>query len=93
ERGVERAELVIEVLSPYDESRQKLPWYAKRRVTEVWLVEPKTRVVEVYSLSAEDYRLVDPIENSTGSPLLRIRLEVVEGPALRIHDGDAFTDV
>src|SRR4051812_31079776 len=93
ERGVERAELVIEVLSPYDESRQKMPWYARRRVTEIWLVEPVTRVTEIHTLVAGGYRLVDPAGDSTTSPLLGIRLEVVEGPKLRVHDGDSVTDV
>ena len=43
ERGFEGAELVIEVLSPNDESRDKFPFFAKVGVREVWLIEPKTR--------------------------------------------------
>jgi len=45
ERGIEaRAELVIELLSPDDESRDKLPFYAQCGIPEVWLIEPETRV-------------------------------------------------
>lgn len=44
ERGIEgRAELVIEILSPDDESRDKLPYYAACGVPEVWLLAPRTR--------------------------------------------------
>jgi Uma2 family endonuclease len=42
-----RIELVVEVLAPGDESRDKLPWYAARGVPEVWLVDPVTMAIEV----------------------------------------------
>jgi Uma2 family endonuclease len=93
ERGAEHAELVIEVLLPNDESRAKMPWYAKRGVTELWLVEPSTRVVEVYALDAGNYRLVEPKGNVTTSALLGIELEVIAGPKLRVRDGETSTDV
>ena len=35
ERGLECAELVLEMLSPHDESRAKFPFYAKARVREI----------------------------------------------------------
>ena len=44
ERGIEgHAELVIEILSPNDESRNKFEFYAARQIPEYWLVDPKTR--------------------------------------------------
>ncbi|CAN5572935.1 hypothetical protein BH11MYX1_BH11MYX1_20110 [soil metagenome] len=100
ERGLEGAELVVEVLSPHDESRAKLPWYASVGVREVWLVEPRTRVVEVFALCAttadpavEVYVVVEPRDGAVTSPLLGVRLEVIAGPLLRIHDGSTQTDL
>jgi Uma2 family endonuclease len=55
-RGIEgRAELVIEILSPNDESRDKFEFYARCQVQEIWIVEPSTRVVEVYVLRGDTY--------------------------------------
>ncbi len=39
------AALVVEILSPDDESRQKLPFYAEHHVDEVLLVDPVERTV------------------------------------------------
>ncbi|MEO8843780.1 MAG: Uma2 family endonuclease, partial [Kofleriaceae bacterium] len=58
ERGLESAELVVETLSPNDESRKKLPFYARIGVREVWLVDPATRVVEIFALQAGGYAAV-----------------------------------
>jgi Uma2 family endonuclease len=89
ERGLESAELVVETLSPNDESRKKLPFYASIGVREVWLVHPTTRVAEMLALVDGDY-----VELTTGESLvLGVRLETVDGPKLRVHDGDSFTDV
>jgi Uma2 family endonuclease len=90
ERGLEHAELVVEVLSPHDESRQKLPYYAKLGVREVWLIEPSTRVSEIYKLDGDWYELVA----ASTSPMLGITLQLVEGPRLRLTDIDGtITDV
>ena len=49
-RGVEGdARLVVEILSPDDESREKLPFYAHAGVREVWLVDPMKRAIEARS--------------------------------------------
>lgn len=93
DRGVEHAELVIEVLSPDDESYAKLPWYAQIQIPEVWIIDPGTRALEVYALVAGTQRLLRATTSGVVSPLLGIRLEVVAGPKLRLHDGDTFTDV
>ena len=93
ERGLEAAELVIEVLSPHDESRQKMPWYATVGVKETWLVHPSTRLIEVYTLVERTWHMVAATSCGIVSPLLGIRVEVVAGPKLRLHDGDSFTDV
>ena len=49
-RGWEGAELVVEVLSPNDESREKLPFFAKLGLREVWFVDPETRAIELLVL-------------------------------------------
>jgi Uma2 family endonuclease len=91
DRGLECAELVVEVLSPDDESRDKLVFYAKVGVREVWLIDPDTRGFEIFELVDDAYRAV-----AIGhSPVLGITLENVHGPRLRLCDvstGDV-TDV
>ncbi len=48
ERGIEgRAALVVEVLSPRDESHEKLPFFRRIGVEEVLFVDPRTRAFEV----------------------------------------------
>lgn len=52
---VSTAALVVEVLSPGDESIAKLPFYADRGVDEVWLVDPLARTVVVHVLHDGQY--------------------------------------
>ncbi len=50
-----------EVISPGSERidrERKLPIYARERVTHVWLVNPLERMVEVFRLDGDGYRLV-----------------------------------
>ena len=49
------AALVVEVLSPGDESVAKLPFYARRGVDEVWFVDPVGRTVQVHVLQDGAY--------------------------------------
>jgi Uma2 family endonuclease len=55
------AALVLEVLSPDDESWEKLPFYAAHDVDEVLILDPDTRQVHWFALTAERY---EPIERS-----------------------------
>jgi Uma2 family endonuclease len=55
------AALVVEIVSPGDESREKLPFYAARRVDEVLIVDPRERSVDWLALGEGEYR---PIERS-----------------------------
>ena len=93
ERGVEgRAELVVEILSPGDESRAKLPFYARHGVQEVWLIEPTARAIEIYTLRGASYFAVAPErDGSVRSPVFALVLATVAGPRLRINwdDGSA----
>lgn len=50
-----------EVISPGSERidrERKLPIYARERVSHVWLVDPLERMVEVFRLDGDGYRLV-----------------------------------
>ena len=86
ERGVDhRAELVIEILSPNDESRQKFGFYAKCNVSEFWLIDPITRAFEIYVLRGGTYFAVADDAGVTRAPLLDLKLSVVDGPKLRIE--------
>ena len=78
-RGVERrCEIVIEVLSPNDESRDKLPFYAQCGVREVWLLDPVTRDFDIRVLSDGHTK------PHAHSDVLGLRFELVPGPRLRI---------
>lgn len=60
ERGIEgRAALVVEVLSPNDESHEKLPFYRQVGVEEVLFVDPKSRAFEVRRPVGDGWRLVE----------------------------------
>ena len=59
------AALVFEIVSPGDESWQKLPFCAKHKVDEVLIVDPAERRVSWLSLGDSEYRQVErsgPIE-------------------------------
>jgi Uma2 family endonuclease len=55
------AALVLEIVSPGDESWKKLPFYAAHRVDEVLIVDPRGRSVSWLELESGEYR---PIERS-----------------------------
>ncbi len=55
------AALVVEILSPDDETWQKLPFYAAHHVDELLIVNPETRSVDWLALSDGSY---EPIERS-----------------------------
>lgn len=65
ERGVEgRADLVVEVLSPGDETYDKIAFYAEVGVQELLVVDPATARVELF-LRAED--ALRPVSSAAGS--------------------------
>jgi Uma2 family endonuclease len=87
ERGFEGADVVVEVLSPDDESRDKFPFYAAKQVREVWLVDPKTRAVEMYTLVDGAYIAIPSLR----SAVLGVALE--PGDKLRVIDGDRVVEI
>ena len=52
------AALVVEIVSPGDESWQKLPFYAQRGVDELLIVDPAQRTVHWLALAGGEYREV-----------------------------------
>lgn len=56
------AALVVEILSPEDETWEKLPFYAAREVDEVLVVDPEDHEVRWLGLSGGQY---EPIERSS----------------------------
>jgi len=95
DRGVVgRAELVIEILSPDDESRDKLPFYAELGIPEVWLVDPQTRQVELYLLRGAAYHVALPdAEGALRSPALGVTLRTLPGPHLAVVTPEATTEI
>ncbi len=55
------AALVVEIISPGDETWQKLPFYAAHRVDEVLIVDPAERAIHWLELADGEYR---PLERS-----------------------------
>ncbi len=84
ERGIEGgASLVVEILSPHDETYEKLGWYASVGVGEVLVVEPETRRVELFA--NRDGRMV-PVEPVLVE-CLGVRAETVDGKLRLTWDG------
>ncbi|MBI3724549.1 Uma2 family endonuclease [bacterium] len=87
-RGTDGAELVIEIHSPDDESREKLPFYARMKVKEVLLLHPETRAIELHVLRGE--RLVKARSDAKGrfrSNVLGVsfaRIQRKSGPLLEV---------
>jgi Uma2 family endonuclease len=99
ERGVDdTAELVVEILSPGDESRDKLPWYAARRVAEMVIIDPDSRTVELWSgRSGEPELIADtaagtPVELTTVGAVLTT-IATADGPRLRVEVDGTATDI
>ena len=94
-RGVEGpAAFLTEILSPDDESYEKLPFYAEMGVGEVLILDPESRMFEFYVLRGGQMRLVQP--DSTGrvySEALGVSFQGVAGPKLRVAWDGGQADV
>ncbi len=86
ERGIEGApDLVVEILSPRTEALDrgvKMRRYARGRIAECWLVDPRVHRLEAYRLVGEGYELaasVGPgdVFRPTGFPGLEIPLDAL----------------
>jgi len=82
--GLNGAELVVEIQSPGDESREKFAFYAARMVREVLIVNEDRRV-ELYRLGDDgSYALVDDGSGTAHSAALAVSFTRVAGPRLRV---------
>ena len=52
--------VVIEILSPRDETYEKFPFYAGLGVPEVWVFDREKREPELYALGEASYQLIEP---------------------------------
>jgi Uma2 family endonuclease len=63
-RGIEGgAVLAVEILSPNDETYDKLPFYAARGVEQLLVVDPRSFRLELYGPGADGYRQVEPADD------------------------------
>jgi len=53
------AALAVEIVSPGDETWQKLPFYAAHEVDEVLILDPEERAIHWLELTDGEYRLVE----------------------------------
>ena len=56
---LDTAAMVVEILSPDDETYEKFPFYAAYAVDEVLVVEPDKRRVRIFGLEGGDYAETD----------------------------------
>ena len=91
-RGIEgRAALVVELLSPHDETYDKLAFYAGVGVEEVLIIDPITRAVEVWRpvigtgvAGPPNMARSEPVAGRVEVRALDLALERVEGQRLRL---------
>ncbi len=62
----ETAALVVEIVSPADETWQKLPFYAAHEVNEVLILDPEERAVHWLGLTDGEYRVGGPLIARSG---------------------------
>lgn len=93
ERGVEGAELVVEVRSPRDESYEKLEFYAAMGVREVLVLHPQDRRFELFRNVDGAMMPVSPAhDGAVACDVLDVRLTTV-AEKLRITWADGSTDI
>jgi Uma2 family endonuclease len=86
---------LIEIRSPGDETLDKLPFYAKLGVPEVWVIDRDTRVPDIYVLRDGEYEPMDPDpdgwlhSDATG---IRLRGEPTRKLAIQVGDDSSTLD-
>ncbi|HZV01348.1 MAG TPA: Uma2 family endonuclease [Planctomycetota bacterium] len=86
QRGVEGiAELAVEILSPGDETYEKLPFYVEVGVREILVVDPDSRAVELFvPEGGKPKRLPAESDGGVRSGVLGVTLTPIPGPKLRV---------
>lgn len=96
QRGLEGpAELVVEILSPGDESRDKVSFYATMSVSEVLLVDPITREFELLGLATDGSYEPVAVDDAGAVPCrtLGVVFSIAAGPKFRIVSAGDVHDV
>ena len=78
------AALVIEIVSPNDETSDKLPFYAAHQVDELLIVDPETRTVNWLSLNQGEYRPTEQSRLISVSPAELV--EQIDWPTIEPQD-------
>lgn len=95
ERGVEEgADLVVELVSPGDETYDKIDWYAARGVREMLIVHPGERRVELLRRVGD--RLLPVTADAEGqvrSEVLGAAFGTADGPRLRVAGDEGPAEV
>jgi Uma2 family endonuclease len=80
---------VIEVRSPYDETYEKLPFFARLGVREVIVIDRDTKQPEIYRLAGAHYVVVQPdAARWVNSAALKVRFTRTDADRLQIEDLD-----
>ena len=88
DRGIEgAAALVVEILSPHDETYRKLDWYASVGVGEVLVIDPETRRVELFANRDGQMVAVAPVEGALVVEALGVTAQTVDGKLRLAWDG------
>jgi len=75
--------VVVEILSPHDETYRKLEWYASVGVSEALVIHPRTKAVELFANRNGRTEPVEPVVIEC----LGIRAETVDGILRLTWDG------
>jgi Uma2 family endonuclease len=87
-RGIEgAASLVVEILSPHDETYRKLDWYASVGVGEVLVIDPASRRAELFANRDGRMVAVEPVDGALLIEALGVRAETVDGALRLTWDG------
>jgi Uma2 family endonuclease len=79
-------DVVVEILSPGDETRQKLPFYSELGVPEVWVIDRDSKEPEVHLLRGGKFRKQRPVAGGwVRSPLTGIEMRAASGGKLSIR--------
>jgi len=77
-KSLRGADLVMEIVSPGDEARErdlkiKRREYAKAKIREYWIIDPETRTITVLALSGKTYKVQGEFKvgEQAGSKLLK----------------------
>jgi Uma2 family endonuclease len=93
-RGLEgTAEVVVELVSPGDESRAKVPWYLARGVREVVLIDRDTLAVEIHRAAAAPVPEVAGDDAGGGSAVLGCAFERIDDDHLRVTTPDGPVEI